>query len=296
MPLVSGLELLLHARENHYAVGAFNADNMEVVQAVAEAAQVSRSPVILQISPPTIGYAGLGMAAAMVKEVAGRADVPVALHLDHGENLEQAVLCLREGFTSLMYDGSRLPFDENVAQTAAIVRVAHAAHVPVEAELGQVLQAGATRDQVEAAMTDAAQAGEFARATNCDSLAVAVGSIHGMKQRGATLDVGRVRSISQQTNLPLVLHGGSGASTESLRASIRAGICKVNVGTFLKQGFTEAMRAALLQLPDETDFRRVLGPARHEVVKRVCEWMVLLGSNERIGNRGGFRDDRGGSH
>lgn len=288
MPLVSGLELLQHAQENGYAVGAFNADNMEVVQAVVEAAQESRSPVILQVSPPTIRYARLGMAAAMVREAAGQADVPVALHLDHGDNIEQAVLCLQAGFTSLMYDGSRLPFEENVAQTMAIVRVAHAAGVPVEAELGRVLQAGATRDQVRAGMTDAVQAGAFVRATGCDSLAVAVGSIHGMKHSGAVLDSDRIETISQESNVPLVLHGGSGVSRESLRAAIQAGICKVNVGTFLKQGFTEAMRAALKELPGETDFRRVLGPARNEVIKRVREWIVLLGSNDRITSNGGF--------
>jgi fructose-bisphosphate aldolase class II len=289
MPLVSGLELLQHAQENRYAVGAFNADNMEVVQAVVEAAQESRSPVILQVSPPTIRYAGLGMAAAMAREAASQADVPVALHLDHGENIEQAVLCLRAGFTSLMYDGSRLPFEENVAQTLAIVQVAHAAGVQVEAELGKVLQAGATQDQVRTAMTDAVEAGEFARATGCDSLAVAVGSIHGMKHSGAVLDIERIETISQETDIPLVLHGGSGTSRESLQAAIHAGICKVNVGTFLKQGFTEAMRAALRELPDEIDFRRVLGPARNAVVKRVREWIVLLGSNDRLASNSGFQ-------
>ena len=205
MPLVSGLELLQHAQENRYAVGAFNADNMEVVQAVVEAAQESRSPVILQVSPPTIRYAGLGMASAMVREAASQADVPVALHLDHGEDIEQAVLCLRAGFTSLMYDGSRLPFEENVAQTLAIVQVAHAAGVQVEAELGKVLQAGATQDQVRTAMTDAVQAGAFARATGCDSLAVAVGSIHGMKHSGAVLDIERIETISPVSYTHLTL-------------------------------------------------------------------------------------------
>jgi fructose-bisphosphate aldolase class II len=229
------------------------------------------------------------MAAAMVREAASQADVPIALHLDHGENIEQAVLSMRVGFTSLMYDGSRLPFEENVVQTLAIVRVAHAAGVQVEAELGQVLQAGATEDQVRAAMTDAVQAGEFTRATGCDSLAVAVGSIHGMKHSGAVLDNDRIETISQEASIPLVLHGGSGVSRESLRAAIHAGICKVNVGTFLKQGFTEAMRAALKELPRETDFRRVLDPARSEVKKRVREWIVLLGSNDRITRSGGLQ-------
>jgi tagatose 1,6-diphosphate aldolase GatY/KbaY len=136
-------------------------------------------------------------------------------------------------------------------------------------------------------MTVPDQAGEFVRATGCDSLAVAVGSIHGMKHGGAVLDVGRIRSISQITDIPLVLHGGSGTSRESLAPAIKAGICKVNVGTFLKQGFTDGMRTALSELPEETDFRRILVQSRQEVKGRVQEWIKLLGSNHRTVSDGG---------
>ena len=281
MTLVSGSDLLAHARRERFAVGAFNADNMEVVQAIIEAAQEERAPVILQVSVPTIHYAGLAMAAAMIKAAAAEVETPVVLHLDHGDTFDLNVRCLEEGFTSLMFDGSALPYEENVAETARVVARAHAAGVPVEAELGKVLQDGASPQEVAAAMTDPDQAADFVRRSGCDSLAVAVGSIHAMRESLAKLDIDRVRAISTRSGVPLVLHGGSGIREESLLAAIEGGVAKVNVGTYLKQGFVLGMSRAMAAAPGEADFRRYLAPARDEVRERVREKIRLLGSAGR---------------
>ncbi len=294
MPLVTSKEILQRALEDHFAVGAFNANNMEQIQAIVEVAQEERAPVILQVSQGAIRYAGLAFAAGMVKIAASMVDVPVVLHLDHGTSFEQNVLCLREGFTSLMFDGSKLPFEENVAITHRICEIAHIAGIPVEAELGKVLQAadGVTAAEVEAAMTDPDQALEFVQRTGADSLAVAVGSIHGMTGREATLDIDRIERIRRKVNLPLVLHGSSGVKHESVLAAIEHGICKINVATYLNQAFVEAMKDSLAAKPDVVDPRKHLAPAREAVKERVREKIRLFGSNGRISASGGFVSPR----
>ncbi|MCK4452000.1 MAG: class II fructose-bisphosphate aldolase, partial [Anaerolineae bacterium] len=200
MPLVTSKEILQLALAERFAVGAFNANNMEMVQAIVEAAQEERAPVILQVSQGAIRYAGLDFAAGLVKIAAEQADIPVVLHLDHGTSFEQNVLCLRAGFTSLIFDGSKLPYEENVAFGKKVCEIAHIVGIPVEAELGRVLQAtdGVTPEEVEAAMTGPDQAREFIERTGTDSLAVAVGSVHAMKARQATLDIPRIEAIRQK--------------------------------------------------------------------------------------------------
>jgi len=281
MPLVSSRELLERARQGRYAVGAFNADNMEMLQAIVEVAEEERAPVIVQVSEPTIRYAGLALPAGMVRIAAAAARVPVVLHLDHGTGLEQNVHALQAGFTSLMFDGSRLPYEENVAITRSVVRVARAASVPVEAELGCVLNNGATPQEVAAAMTDPRQAADFVARTGCDSLAVAAGSVHAMTGSSAELDVGRLRAISRRVGIPLVLHGASGVTDASVLAAIDAGVCKVNVATYLKQGFVESLRTAMAAHPDEVDFRRLFAPAREAVKERLRVKMRLFGASGR---------------
>jgi ketose-bisphosphate aldolase len=267
-------------------VGAFNADNMEMAQAIIETAQEERAPVIVQAGPNNIRYAGLAMLAGMVKIAAAQVDVPVVLHLDHGAGLEQNQLGLREGFTSLMYDGSRLPYEENVAQTAQIAEIAHAAGVPLEAELGQVLQVGATPEQVAAAMTDPDQALDFVRRTSCDALAAAVGSVHKMLGREADLDIPRIQAIYARVRIPLVLHGASGVKHECLAEAVASGVAKINVATYLKEGFVSRLRQAMAKRPDEVDLRVLLGQAREAVKERVREKMRVFGASNRIGTGG----------
>jgi fructose-bisphosphate aldolase class II len=292
MPLVTSKEMLLTALENHFAVGAFNANNMEQVQGIVEAAQEERAPVILQVSQGAIRYAGLGFAAALVKTAAGLVDIPVVLHLDHGYDFDQNVRCLRAGFTSLMYDGSKKPYEENVATSKRIVEIAHIAGIPVEAELGRVAQSGddLSYDQICALMTDPHQAQDFVEATGVDSLAVACGSVHAMRTQAAELNMERLKAIHEQIpNTPLVLHGSSGVKTESFVEAIQHGICKINVATHLNQAFTRGMKEGLVEYPDSVDPRKPLALSREYVKEAVREKIRLFKSAGVIASSGVFR-------
>jgi fructose-bisphosphate aldolase class II len=291
MPLVSSKPILEEALRKRFAVGAFNANNMEQVQAIVQTAQEERAPVILQVSQGAIRYAGLEFAAGLVKIAASSSDIPVVLHLDHGTDFCQNVLCLRAGFTSLMYDGSKRPFEENVATTRRVTGIAHIAGIPVEAELGRVLRVTdqVTHEDVLAAMTDAGQAKEFVERTQCDSLAIACGSVHAMTSREATLDIDRIKAIRAVIDIPLVLHGSSGVKHDSIVEAIAHGIAKVNVATALNQAFMAGVRRASAEMPDETDPRKIIGVGRDEVKEAVREKIRLFGSADTIDSTGGFR-------
>jgi fructose-bisphosphate aldolase class II len=292
MPLVTSKEILSTALENHFAVGAFNANNMEQIQGIVEAAEEERAPVILQVSQGAIRYAGLEFTAGMVKTAASLVSVPVVLHLDHGYDFDQNVLCLRAGFTSLMYDGSKTPFEENVAMTKKIVEIAHIAGIPVESELGCVAQSTdkLSYEAVCALMTDPAQAKEFIERTGADSLAVACGSVHAMKTQEAELDTARIQAIHEQVpHTPLVLHGSSGVKTESFLAAIEHGISKINVATYLNQAFTRGLREAVAKYPDEVDPRKFLTLGRDYVKEAVREKIRLFRSAGTIDAGGSFR-------
>jgi len=280
MALVTGKELLEDARKRGYAVGAFNANNLEYVQAIIEAAEEEKAPVILQASQGAINYAGLDHIVAMVKVSAEKAKVPVVLHLDHGKGFLQNAKCLRAGFTSLMFDGSTLPFEENVAITKRIVEMAHACNVPVEAELGQVPQAGqVTEEDVKALMTDPEEALKFAELTGVDSLAVAVGSVHAMRQQSANLDIDRIKKISELVGIPLVLHGASGVTDEGYKDAIPAGICKINIATELNKACMRAVKEAIAKDPEVIDIRKVMRPGRDGIKEAVKGKIRLFGAS-----------------
>lgn len=280
MALVTSKELLEDARKRGYAVGAFNANNLEYVQAIIEAAEEEKAPVILQASQGAINYAGLDHIVAMVKVSAEKVSVPVVLHLDHGRDFLQNMRCLRAGFTSLMFDGSALSFDENVAVTKRIVEIAHACGVPVEAELGKVPQAGQiTEEDLKALMTDPEEAARFVELTGVDSLAVSVGSIHAMRQQAAKLDIPRIMKISELVGIPLVLHGASGVTDDGYHDAIPAGICKINIATELNKACMKAVNEKLRKDPDVIDLRKVLTPGRQAIKDAVKGKMRLFGTS-----------------
>jgi len=274
MALVTTKEMLRKARKERYAVGAFNANNMEIVQAIIETAEEERAPVILQASQGAIKYAGLDYIVAMVRVAAKAVSIPVALHLDHGTDYYQNIRCLRAGFTSLMYDGSKLPFVENVANTRKITEMAHACNIPVEGEIGQIGRMGASDEpgvaleKVKETMADPEEAAEFVKQTGVDSLAAAVGTIHGCRTPFAKLDVSRIEKIRDLTGVPLVLHGASGVNDEEVKKGIAAGIAKINIDTRIRISFVKKMREFLPLHPDEIDPRKVLKPAK-EAAKEV---------------------------
>ncbi|NLL61421.1 MAG: class II fructose-1,6-bisphosphate aldolase [Candidatus Atribacteria bacterium] len=288
MPLVNSKEILQDALKNRYAIGAFNANNMEIVQAIIETAEEERAPVIVQASQGAIKYAGLDMIVAMVKVLAERTFIPVVLHLDHGTDYEQNIRCLRAGFTSLMFDGSALPFDENVMLTKKVVEMAHAVGIPVEAEIGQIGkmdssdEPGVAREKIKEFFADPIEAEKFVKLTGIDSLAAAVGTIHGCQEPIAQLDIPRIEKIRNLTGLPLVLHGASGASDEEVRKGITAGICKVNIDTMIRMAFTRAAKEYLTKNPQEIDPRKVLGVAKEAAKEVIRDRIRVLGSQNRV--------------
>lgn len=281
--LVTGKELLDHANKNGYAVGAFNINNMEIVQAIIEAAEETNSPVILQASQGGIKYAGIEYITALGKVAAEKAKVPVALHLDHGTDFEQVMLCIRYGFTSVMIDGSKHPLRENIELTKKVIDVAHAVGVSVEAELGKIggTEDDITVDEMEATFTDPDEAKLFVEETGVDYLAVAVGTAHGVYKGEPKLDFDRIRKIKELVGIPLVLHGSSGVPADSIKKAIEAGINKINIDTDLRIAFTTAMKDFLKKNPDNIDPRKILTPAREAMKEVIKEKIILFGSNGR---------------
>lgn len=276
MPFVSSGEMLKKAQAGGYAVGAFNAENLEMVQAILAAAEAEKAPVIIQTTPGTLKYAGPECFAGLVSRLAVAAGIPAALHLDHGNSYELAEKCAREGYTSLMIDGSRLPYEENVTLTRRVVAMAGA--LPVEAELGTV---GGKEDGMEAKpqYTDPEEAADFVRRTGISSFAVAIGTAHGVYKGEPKLDLDRLSEVRAKVEIPLVLHGTSGVPEDQVRECIRRGICKVNYATDLRIAFTAAVRQAAAEQPGAIDPKKILAPARSAVEKRVRELIRLLGSN-----------------
>lgn len=280
MPLVTTKEMLLRAQAGHYAVGAFNVENMEMVMAVVQAAEESRAPVIMQTTPSTVKYAGLDYYLAMAKAAAERATVPVAMHLDHGDSFELAMQALRTGYTSIMIDGSHDSFEDNIALTRRVTDACAPSGVPVEAELGKV---GGKEDDLEGGdgnpFTDPQQAKEFVERTGVDSLAVAIGTAHGLYKGVPKLDFDRLSAIRELVSIPLVLHGASGVPDEAVRESIRRGICKVNFATELRIAFSDGVKKYLADDPDAFDPKKYCKVGRAGVVALVKEKIALCGSN-----------------
>lgn len=280
MPLVTTKEMLLRAQAGHYAVGAFNVENMEMVMAVVQAAEESRAPVIMQTTPSTVKYAGLDYYLAMAKAAAERATVPVAMHLDHGDSFELAMQALRTGYTSIMIDGSHDSFEDNIALTRRVTEACAPSGVPVEAELGKV---GGKEDDLEGGdgnpFTDPQQAKEFVERTGVDSLAVAIGTAHGLYKGVPKLDFDRLSAVRELVSIPLVLHGASGVPDEAVRESIRRGICKVNFATELRIAFSDGVKKYLADDPDAFDPKKYCKVGRAGVVALVKEKIALCGSN-----------------
>ncbi|WP_353893195.1 class II fructose-1,6-bisphosphate aldolase [Proteinivorax hydrogeniformans] len=279
MSLVTLRELLKDAQEKNYAVGAFNTNNMEIVQAIIEAAEEERSPVILQASQGGVKYAGLDYVVAMVEAAAKNATVPVALHLDHGTSFEQIIKCVRAGFSSVMFDGSKHPLEENIEKTAKVIEIAHAAGLSVEAELGKI---GGTEDDItvseeDAMMTNPEEAKYFVEKTNVDALAIAIGTAHGPYKGEPKLDFDRLKTIRSMVSTPLVLHGASGVGEESIKKVIELGITKINIDTDIRQAFTRGVQDVVNSKPEEYDPRKILGPAKEEMKKIIKEKMQLFG-------------------
>lgn len=282
MALVTSKELMLEAQRNHYAIGAFNVENMEMVQAVVAAAEELSSPVIIQTTPGTLKYAAPEMFYANVRAAAKAARVPVVMHLDHGSSFELALRAFRAGYTSIMIDGSLLGFEENIALSKSVADACHAGGVPVEAELGKV---GGKEDDHDGGSgngyTDPEEAAEFVRRTGVDSLAVAIGTAHGIYKGIPKLDTERISRIREAVSVPLVLHGTSGVPDDTVRECIARGMCKINYATDLRIAFTKGVREYLQNNPTAYDPKKYNAVGRENVKQYVMQKILLCGSNGR---------------
>ncbi|WP_163543329.1 class II fructose-bisphosphate aldolase [Occultella kanbiaonis] len=274
MPLVDLVSVADLCRVERSGLGAFNVVHLDHAEAFVEAATGAGRPIVLQISQNAVKYHGaLAPIGAGVLAVARAADVPVVVHLDHAEDVALVQDAINLGFTSVMYDGSKLPDDLNRATTRAVVEHAHARGVSVEAELGEVGGKNGVHDP--SARTDPDAAAEFVAATGVDLLAVAVGSSHAMTTRGAQLDLDLIGAIAGRVSVPLVLHGSSGVSDEGMRDAIAAGMTKINVATHLNKIFTTSVRDYLIENMEVVDTRKWFqagNDAMAAEVTRLLEW------------------------
>lgn len=277
MPLVKAKEILLDAQKKGYAIGAFNVENMEMVMAVTEAARELDTPVILQTTPSTVKYAGLDYYLANVRAAAEREAVPIAMHLDHGSSFELAMQALRTGYTSIMIDGSHESFEENIALSKRVVDACKPSGIPVEAELGKV---GGKEDDLDGGegnpYTDPGEAREFVKRTGIDSLAIAIGTAHGLYRGEPKLDLERLSEIRSVVDIPLVLHGASGIPDSTVAEAIKRGICKVNYATELRIAYSNGVKDFLKENPDAIDPKKYGAIAREYVKKFVMEKMYVL--------------------
>lgn len=278
MPLVTTEQMFKDAEQGGYAIAAFNVENLEMVQAVVAAAEELKSPVILQTSAKTVQYANFTIFHALAKAAADGATVPIALHLDHGNSFELAMQALRAGYTSIMIDGSHEAFEDNIELSRKVVEACAPSKVSVEAELGKV---GGKEDDIDGGdggLTEPLEAKEFVERTKVTSLAVAIGTSHGVYKGVPKLDVERLSEISEAVKIPLVLHGGSGLSEESIQECIKRGIRKVNYATELRIAFTEGVKQALAETPDIIDPKKFTAVGREKVKQMAMDKLKICGS------------------
>lgn len=300
--LVNNKELQTAAQQGKYAVGAFNTSNIEITQAIVEAHEEMNAPVIIATSTSAIQYCGIEVLSSIVRQMATQAKIPVSLHLDHGTDFNLIVNCLRNGWTSIMIDGSHAPLKENIAITKEIVKMAHPVGVSVEAELGRLggIEDNISVDERDARLTDPDEAEQFVQQTDCDTLAIAIGTSHGAyKFKGeARLAFDRLEEIGRRIDIPLVLHGASsvipeiiakankyganlgaakGVPVEDIKKAISLGITKVNIDTDLRLAFTAGVREILSQKPELFDPRKIIGAGREAIREVVKSKIEVLG-------------------
>jgi len=299
--LVTGKKILDKANKKKYAVGAFNINNMEILQAIVRASEKLKAPVILQTSEGAIKYAGLKYLFSMAKIAAESSKINIAIHLDHGTDLKIIKKCIDIGYTSVMIDSSKYKFEKNIRITKKVIQMAHRKRVSVEAELGTI---GGAEDLVKSRKiiyTDPDKAVEFVKRTGCDSLAIAIGTSHGAhKFKGKSkLDFKRLKEIKKRLKMPLVLHGGSGVPANivakarkygakisgakgvldsQIKKAVKLGINKINTDTDLRVSFDAAIREVIKKHPEDFDPRHILGPARDYMQKVVEHRIKIFGS------------------
>ncbi len=281
--MINSKELLLHAQKNGYAVPAFNCHNLETIQVIVETANELRSPVIIAGTPGTFDYAGRDYIQSIVETAAKKYNIPIVLHLDHHTKIEDIEASLKLGTKSVMIDASHHSYDENIAIVKKVVELAHKFDATVEAELG--ILGGQEDDLVvnekDSKYTNPQQAVDFVKKTGIDSLAVAIGTAHGLYKEDTKLDFERLKEIRSLVTIPLVLHGASGVPEEAVKKAISLGITKVNIATELKIPFSHKLREYLVTHPEENDPRKYMKDAKKAMAEVVKEKILMCMSQNR---------------
>lgn len=285
MTLQNILPWIQKAHQHGYGIAAFNANTLEQMQAIVLAAQTENAPVIIQVSHRALQYVGSGSEilglqymATMGKTAANSVNVPVSLHLDHA-NEQEVLQAIALGFTSVMFAGDALPFAENIAATKHLCAIAHSLNVCIEAEIGEVPKPdGAAFDPADITLSTPDEAEQFINATGIDLLAIALGSVHGLKNKSVSLDLTRLQAIRERVNTPLVLHGSSGVNDTDIAQGIKLGLAKVNIATQLNKAFTGAVREVLAADGELVDPRKYLGPGREAQMEVVRERLRFVGA------------------
>ena len=273
----SARELFKQAEENKVAIGAFNTNNLEVTQAIIAGAEKLRLPVIIQTTPSAIQYAGLDEIFALVKELINDTKIPATIHLDHATEINLVKECLEKGYRSVMFDGSKLPFEENVAVTKRVVDLAHRYDAFVEGEIGRIAKGEEGVDEGESNFTNPEEATKFAVLTGVNSLAISIGNVHGAPSN-EKLDINLLRQIDRKVEVPLVLHGASGLSRSDLAAAIDNGIRKINIDTQIRKAFKESLQEHIDD-PNK-DLRDYLSDAKEDVEQVVERYLKIFNNIE----------------
>ncbi|ENZ00979.1 tagatose bisphosphate family class II aldolase [Clostridium thermobutyricum] len=279
--ILSTREMLKKAQKEGYAVPAFNIHNLETLQVVVETANELKSPVILAGTPSTTEYAGGDYLVSMAKVASEKYDIPIAIHLDHFEDVEKIKGYVREGFNSTMIDASHEAYEDNIRIVSEVVEYAHKFDATVEAELGRLggQEDDLVVDEKDAMYTNPDQARDFVEKTGIDSLAVAIGTAHGLYKGKAKLDFDRLKEIRAKVDVPLVLHGASDVPDELVKKAIELGICKVNIATDLKIPFSDAVKRYFNDNPNANDPRKYMTPGKEAMKEIVKHKILLCGSN-----------------
>jgi ketose-bisphosphate aldolases len=277
--------LLADAEKGGYALPAINFSNLEVLHPALEAAKELNSPLIMQMATSEVYYFGEDATGEFVERAAQRYGVRIALHLDHGREYEEAIRCIKRGFSSVMFDGSSLSFNDNVKGTLEVVKAAHAAGVSVEGEIGKILGAedAGYEEAGQDELSDPQAAADFAKATGVDCLAVAIGTAHGFYKKEPKLDFDRLKKIRELTNnLPIVLHGGTGVSGEAIQQAIKLGVRKINFSTVIRAEYIKAFRRATNDNPEEWGLMELSEFGKAKVKETVANCIKLMGSANRV--------------
>lgn len=283
MELSSTKEMLLYAQKNNYGIPAFNIHTLEILQGVLEGAEELKSPIIIATTPGTVKYIGLDYLVALFKVAAEKQNIPIAFHLDHCEDVELIKECIKAGYRSVMIDASSKPYEENIKITKEVVEFAHKYGATVEAELGRLAgtEENIKVEEKSAMLTDPNKALEFVEKTEVDSLAIAIGTAHGLYKAKPEIDFERLKEIKEKVDIPLVLHGASGVPDEDVEKAISYGICKVNISTELKVPYQENIRKFLIDNPKEYDPRKYLTYGKEGVKEVVKNKIKICNSKNR---------------